>query len=124
VEDVAEAINASSAVKIHICNLMTKPGESDGFTASSFVKLLVDYLGAGDPLDYLVFNDSPLPPRMLERYAADRQHPVELDKDECSQVVREIVTGPLLASGVYMRHDPVALGRTIMEIVNRPAPVA
>ena len=120
VEDVAEAINASGAVKIHICNLMTKPGESDGFKASTFVKLLMDYLGTGEPLDYLVFNDSPLPPRLLDRYAADRQHPVELDREECSQVVGEIVTGPLLASGVYLRHDPAALAQTIMEIVNGP----
>ncbi len=122
VEDVAQAINASAAVKIHICNLMTKPGESDGFKASTFVKLLLDYLGTGEPLDYLIFNDSPLPPRLLARYAADRQFPVELDRSECSQVVREIVTGPVLASGVYLRHDPSALARTIMEVVNRPAP--
>ena len=119
VEDVAEAINASRAVKIHICNLMTKPGESDGFKASSFVKLLLDYLGTGETLDYLVFNDSPFPARLVSRYAADRQYPVELDFDECRQVVKEIVTGPVLASGVYLRHDPVALARSIMEIVNR-----
>ncbi len=120
VEDVAAAINASPAVKIHICNLMTKPGESDGFTAATFGKLLVDYLGASEPLDYLVFNSSPFPPRLLARYAADRQFPVGLDWDECRQVVKEIITGPLLAAGVYLRHDPGALARTIMEIVNRP----
>ncbi len=120
VEDVAEAINASSAVKVHICNLMTKPGESDGFRASSFVKLLMDYLGTGAPLDYLIYNDSPFPARMVARYAADRQFPVELDRKECASVVKEIVTAPLLASGVYLRHDPVALAQTIMEIVNRP----
>ena len=122
VEDVAEAINASKAVKIHICNLMTKPGESDGFRASSFVKLLMDYLGTSAPLDYLVFNSSPFPKRLLLRYAADRQYPVELDLEECGQVVREVVTSPLLASGVYLRHDPNALGRTIMEIVHDSSP--
>ena len=124
VEDVAEAINASGAIKIHICNLMTKPGESDGFKASSFVKLLMDYLGTGEPLDYLVVNDSPVPPRLLARYASDRQFPVELDREECSQVVKEIIVGPVLASGVYLRHDPSALARTIMEIVGRPVSVS
>ena len=124
VEDVAEAISASTAVKIHICNLMTKPGESDGFKASTFVKLLMDYLGTGDPLDYLIFNDSPFPQRLLSRYAADRQYPVELDLEECSQVAKEIVTCPVLASGVYLRHDSNALARAIMEIVNRPIPGA
>ena len=124
VEDVAEAINASKAVKIHICNLMTKPGESDGFKASSFVKLLIDYLGTGEPLDYMVFNNSPVPPRLLDRYASDRQFPVELDRKECELVVREVITRPVLASGVYLRHDSSALARTIMEIVEKPVPVA
>jgi uncharacterized cofD-like protein len=123
VEDVAEAINASSAVKVHICNLMTKPGESDGFKASNFVKLLMDYLGTGDPLDYVIYNNSPFPPRLLVRYAADRQFPVELDREECATIVKEIVAAPLLASGVHLRHDPGALAQTIMEIVNRPVPV-
>ena len=122
VEDVAEAINASKAVKVHICNLMTKPGESDGFKASSFVRLLMDYLGTSTPLDYLVFNSSPFPKRLLLRYAADRQYPVELDLEECGQVVREVVTCPLLASGVYLRHDPISLARTIMGIVHDSAP--
>ncbi len=122
VEDVAEAINASKAVKVHICNLMTKPGESDGFKASSFVRLLMDYLGTSTPLDYLVFNSSPFPKRLLLRYAADRQYPVELDLEECGQVVREVVTSPLLASGVYLRHDPISLARTIMGIVHDSAP--
>ena len=107
-------------MKICVCNLMTKPGESDGFKASDFVNLLREYLGTTEPLDYLVVNDSPLPPRLLARYAADRQFPVELDREEGGQVVKEIVTAPLLASGVYLRHDPDALARTIMEIVNRP----
>ena len=122
VENVAETINASPAVKIHICNLMTKPGESDRFKASTFVKALMDYLGTDRPLDYLVFNDSPFPPRLLQRYAADQQYPVELDREECDQVVKEIVARPVLAAGVYLRHDAKSLARVIMEIVNRPAP--
>ena len=120
VEDVAEAINASRAVKIHICNLMTKPGESDGFKASTFVKALLSYLGTDAPLDYLIFNNRPFPQRLLERYAQERQYPVELDLEECGSVVREVVACPVLAAGVYLRHDPNALAQAIMEIVARP----
>ena len=82
----------------------------------------MDYLGTSTPLDYLVFNSSPFPKRLLLRYAADRQYPVELDLEECGHVVREVVTSPLLASGVYLRHDPISLARTIMGIVHDSAP--
>jgi len=117
VEDVSEAILASKAVKIHVCNLMTKPGESDGFRASDFARLLMAYLGTTEPLDYLLFNDAPYPERLLQRYASDGQLPVDLDPDGCQQVVRKVITRPMLAAGVYLRHDPLALGSAIMEIV-------
>ena len=117
VEDVSEAILASTAIKIHVCNLMTKPGESDGFRASDFVRLLMAYLGTTEPLDNLLFNDAPYPQRLLQRYASDGQLPVELDLEGCQQVVRRVVTRPMLAAGVYLRHDPPALGSAIMEIV-------
>lgn len=123
VEDVPEAINRSKATKIHVCNLMSKPGESDGFTASTFAKLILQYLGTSNPLDYLLFNSSPFPGKMLQRYAADGQYPVELDPDNSRQVVREVVTRPVLAAGVYLRHDSYALAKAIMEIVSSPSEV-
>lgn len=118
VEDVAEAINASPALKIHVCNLMTKPAESAGFKASTFAKLIMEYLGTVEPLDYLIVNNSQYPERLLQRYAADGQYPVELDLDECREVVKLVVSRPVLAAGVYLRHDPRALARVIMEVVN------
>ncbi|PKB58006.1 MAG: hypothetical protein BZY73_00365 [SAR202 cluster bacterium Casp-Chloro-G3] len=122
VEDVAEAINASKAVKVHVCNLMTKPSESKGFRASTFVKLLIDYLGRVQPLDFLIFNDSPFPERLLLRYAADGQYPVELDLDETQNLVKQVLARPILAAGVKLRHDPYALAKAIMETVADPKP--
>ena len=119
VEDVAAAINASRATKICVCNLMTKPGESDGFKASDFVNLIRDYLGTTQPLDYLVVNDSPFPNKLLERYSSYGQYPVEVDLEHCRPAVSEVVQGALLSAGVYLRHDPGALASTITNILNR-----
>ena len=118
VQDVAEAILSSRAIKIHVCNLMTKPGESDQFKASDFAKLLMAYLGTADPLDYLILNKSPYPERLLQRYASDGQYPVELDVDDCLRVSKNIVEWPLLAAGVYLRHEPASLGEAIMSVIN------
>jgi uncharacterized cofD-like protein len=119
VEDVARAIRNSGAVKICICNLMTKPGESDGFRASDFACVVRYYLGTAGPLDYMVVNSAPYPERLLERYNSFGQYPVEVDQEECRKVVREVVQAPLLSTGVYIRHDPHALARTIMGILRR-----
>ncbi len=117
VEDVSQAINASSAAKICICNLMTKPGESDGFKASSFVGLIREYLGTTDLLDYLIVNNTPYPERLLERYRSFGQYPVEIDDDESSKLVREVVHGPLFTAGVYLHHDSYLLAKTVMGIL-------
>jgi uncharacterized cofD-like protein len=117
VENVAQAIVESPAVKIHVCNLMTKPGESQGFRASNFLALLTEYLGTRQPLDFLLANNTPLPPRLLHRYAADGQHPVVLDEAAAMPLAGRIVQRPLLAPGVFLRHDPAALAEAIMEIV-------
>ena len=66
---------------------MTKPAESNGFRASDFVRLLLEYLGTDKPLDYMVVNSTPFPDSLLERYAADGQYPVELDHDNCVGLV-------------------------------------
>ena len=121
VEDVADAIRASKAVKICVCNLMTKPGESDGFKASHFVNLIRDYLGTTSPLDYLVVNSAPCPERLVQRYASYGQYQVEIDLEECKKAVDEVVQVPLLSAGVYLRHDPHALANTIMSIPSKMA---
>ena len=120
VEDVAQAINESDAVKIHVCNLMTKPNESGGFHTSDFLALLTDYLGTRQPLDFLLVNNTPIPGRLLDRYAAEGQYPVELDVAESLTMAGRIVERPLLAPGVFIRHNPAELAAAVMEIVMAP----
>ena len=124
VEDVAQAIKGAKAIKICICNLTTKPGESDGFKASDFVNLIREYLGTTSLLDYLVVNSAPFPTKLVDRYASYGQYPVEVDLEECNKVVHEVILEPLLSTGVYLHHDPPHLARTIMDILKRGAPSA
>ena len=118
VEDVAQAINDSHAIKIHVCNLMTKPNESAGFRTSDFLALIMEYLGTSQPLDFLLVNNTPIPPRLLERYAAEGQHPVAVDESASLTMVGRVVERALLAPGVFIRHSPTALAEAIMDLVD------
>ncbi len=117
VEGVAEAVRGSSAVKIHVCNLMTKPGESDGFRASDFLRLLSVYLGADRPVDWLLANEADFPEEVRRRYATSGQHPVEIDEEECGRYAGGIVGASMIGEGCYARHDSAALAEAIMGIV-------
>ena len=80
VDGVAEALRKSKAVKIYICNVMTQPGETDGYTASMHAKAIIDHGGKGI-IDYMLVNDSPISPEMQDYYAAKGAYPVEVDED-------------------------------------------
>ena len=55
VDGVADAIRSSRALRIFVCNLMTQPGETDGFDALDHVRVLERYLGAGT-IDVCIIN--------------------------------------------------------------------
>ncbi|RPJ01544.1 MAG: YvcK family protein, partial [Chloroflexi bacterium] len=44
---IIEAIQASSAVKVYVCNVATQPGETDGFTVADHVSVLEQHIGRG-----------------------------------------------------------------------------
>ncbi len=105
VDGIAEAIRASDAQKVYVCNLMTKRGETDGYRASDFVRTISEYLGGR--VDRVVVHDGVFPERLRERYANDGQYPVEPDPAELAKLAPEVVIDSLLAvyHDTYVRHD-------------------
>jgi uncharacterized cofD-like protein len=123
VEGIAEAI-AHARHRVFVLNLMTKPGESDGFRASTFVERLMDYLGPAR-LDAVIANSALPPEKVLRRYAREGATAVELDADAVRMLGVEVVTAPLAAAHHLVRHDPRALARTLMDwLAQRSSPGA
>lgn len=113
VRGAREAIAKSKAKKVFICNLMTKSGETDGFTAEDFVAVMEHYLGAG-VLDYAIFNSKRPARAVLKRYGRERAEyiaaPAKNTKDAAtrrgkSTKPKYIITN-LIGGGKLMRHGP------------------
>ncbi|MEO7002792.1 MAG: gluconeogenesis factor YvcK family protein [Ktedonobacterales bacterium] len=113
IDGVADAIRASDAQKVYVCNLMTKHGETDGYPASRFVETIHSYLG--NRVDRVILHDGSFPEHLLERYATEEQHPVRADVEEVRRLVPEVIVDQLLS--VYqdslVRHDADRLVRAI-----------
>jgi uncharacterized cofD-like protein len=109
VEGVAEAIRASEAQKVYVCNLMTKHGETDGYRASDFVRRIHEYLG--ERVDRVILHDGSFPEHLVDEYAAKAQRPVEADASAIQRLVPEVVVEPLLAvhGETLVRHDAARL---------------
>lgn len=116
VDGIAEAVRSSKAVKIYICNVMTQPGETDGYTASMHAKAILDHAGEG-AIDYILVNSAPIAEEMRGAYALEGAYPVEVDEAAIEAVGVKFIKADLINETNVVRHDPVKLARNIMKMV-------
>jgi uncharacterized cofD-like protein len=119
VDGVPEAIAASRAKVVYVCNLMTKHGETDGFHASDFILEIQRYLGSPERLDAAIINQGDAPEALLEQYRKEHSFPVEPDLDKCRKLVPQVIVDSLAASGTLWRHDPDKLAAAVLEVVEQ-----
>lgn len=77
---VREALGASRARCISVGNLMTQPGQTDGWSAGQHLALLQRYLGR--QVDAVLLNNGAIPAALLRLYAAHGSYPVVDDLAE------------------------------------------
>ena len=118
VDGVVEAINFSRAKKVYICNLMTKHGESDGFSASDFVKEVRNYLDEGE-LDYVVVNFGVLPEKIVQRYSKEKAYPVEVNTEDVKKLAKNVFAKPIASVSTLLRHDSGKIARIIVDISSK-----
>ena len=118
VQGIAEEIAQSRAVKVLICNLMTQPGESRGYSAADHVRALHEH--AGRPVfDHIVLNKRPMSPALLQRYADEHAAPVELDLDAVRKLGVKPICANLLIEDHVARHDSRLLAKLLLSLAKR-----
>lgn len=116
VPDIARTLKQSKAVKIFVCNVMTQPGETDGYKVSDHLQAIQDHIGF-HLFDYVVVNDGDIPEDVQERYAEKGASIVEVDRDAVVAMGIQIVSGGLVKYNTYLRHDTVKLSDHIFQLI-------
>lgn len=117
VEDIAECINKSDAIKIYISNVMTQPGETDDFTVSDHIKTLMKYSGKNS-VEYVIANNETIPKDIEERYLSEGSKLVELDYDNIKDLgVKVVETDLVKITKGYVKHDSEYLAQVLMTTV-------
>lgn len=125
VRGVADAIRGSRATRVYVCNVMTQPGETDGFTASDHVRGLIEQVGPGLFTHALVNTQQVHNPMLLARYEAEGARWVEPDPDRIRALGVLPVAEPCISAIDVVRHDPHHLARALMHVVDgAPAALA
>jgi uncharacterized cofD-like protein len=121
VPELVKAISRSKAPKIYVCNVMTQPGETSGYSVADHIKSILkhteEYIKPGQKLiDFVIVNNTTPPHKQLEKYQADKQFPVEIDYGEIKSLDIKIRPTNLLQKGNLVRHNPYKLAKAIIQI--------
>lgn len=116
VKGVTRALAESKAKKVYVCNLVTKPGQNDGYKVSDFVAEIERF--AGVPMDYVLYNNHRPPKELIEKYAHDGEFLVEWDEAELESMHYRASGKRLIADSIWVNtnasSDPLAAQRSLI----------
>jgi uncharacterized cofD-like protein len=114
ISGVAQAIRRSPATRVYICNLMTQPGETPGYSAADHVRAIYRHAGPG-LFDWIVVNHAPISQRLLRRYRAQHAEPVRADLHELQRMGLRCILDELVEEDGVARHDAARITRLVLE---------
>jgi uncharacterized cofD-like protein len=112
VPEIAAAVSESQGLRVYVCNVMTQPGETDGFRAGDHATRLLEAIPGG--IDVVVLHEGEFDPSAIEAYAAMGQVPVEIDRARLDALGVRVVTAPLADASGVVRHSPQALADVVL----------
>ncbi len=110
IEDIDDALKATKAKKVYFCNIMSQPGETDGYTLEDHVEALNKH---GAFIDKVIMANDVIPKDLLVKYSLEGStivKPTYLHHDY------DLVFEPLLEfKDNFIRHD----SKKIKEVVEK-----
>ncbi|MDD5154911.1 MAG: YvcK family protein [Candidatus Omnitrophica bacterium] len=116
IKEIAGALVSSGAIKIYVCNVMTQPGETDNFSASSHIRTLIDH-SQPRVLDYCIVNTGTISLGTLKRYAGQDSYPVINDRRNIENMGYRLIQEDVVIAEDVVRHDPVKLAKIILSFI-------
>jgi uncharacterized cofD-like protein len=114
VPEIADAIASTNAPRIYICNIMTQPGETQGYSVADHIKAID--AACGRPLfNAVLVQKKSVSARGMARYAQGNSHPVSLDREDITKLGRRIVLANVMHEDEFgcVRHDSQRLARVL-----------
>lgn len=117
IKDLGEALRRAGGLRVYICNVMTQPGETDGYSAEDHLSAIVEH--AGLVVDAVILNGRRPSETILQTYETENQFPVQFDINALRDLGATPFFGDIISEGNYVRHDSEALAHTIFRLYDR-----
>lgn len=117
IKEISEAIANSGTIKVYVCNVMTQPGETDGFSAQDHIKVLVNHTHQR-VVDYCIVNTGEIPQEILKRYAQQNSYVVINDRKKIENMGYRVIEDDFaIIEKDVIRHDPRRLAKIILGLI-------
>ena len=115
VRGISEAIVASPATKVYVCNLMTQANESLGLTAADHIRALNEH-AQKTLFDYALINRTPVSDQMNAKYALEGAGQIVNDLDAIEAMGVIPILGDYLEDAGVARHNTARVARDLIQI--------
>ena len=114
VPEIARAVAGTEGRRAYVCNVMTQPGETDGFDAVDHLERVLEAVPGG--VDMILVHQGSLDPHWVGVYAAQGQVPVPFDRRRLEALGVRVVAADLADRGRLVRHSPEALAAELVAL--------
>lgn len=129
IDGIGDALRRSKALKVYVANLVTKHGQTDGFSVADHAAEIERFAG-GNFLDYVIYNEEQPSPEVAERYKSEGGFLAEVDAPALEKAHYHTVGGDFLGklaearSGDQLkrsliRHDSEAVTKSIIALYHQ-----
>lgn len=116
VPGMSEALASTDAKTVYVCNLVTKPGQTDEFMVQDYAAE-IERIGKFG-LDYVFYNNAKPSQYLLDRYAQEGEYWVKYDESALDNASYEAIGTPMVSrdrsSSQGKGSDPIAHTRTLI----------
>lgn len=114
---ICDAIKKSNAIKIYACNVMTQPGETDGYSVYDHIKAIEEHSYSGI-VEYCIVNTAEIPEDLKNRYLEEGAETVKIDPDRINKAGIKVIGGEFVSlKNNLVRHNPQKLADAVIELV-------
>jgi uncharacterized cofD-like protein len=128
VPGLGQILASAPGRKIYVSNLVTKPGQTDGFEVHDFAAEIERFIGS-PALDYVIYNTDKPDKELLDKYARAGEYAVEIDEAKLKKRHYRALGGNLVSGAIpklkpaesliprtLIRHDGDKVARIIMQV--------
>ncbi len=114
---IASALQNTNAIKLYVSNIMTQPGETDGFSVEDHIRAIFNHVGA-PIIDYVIINVGKINTELEGKYKEEESHLVKINEDSVASMGVKVIEGDFISiKNGLIRHNSEKLASILIETI-------